>query len=89
MRYVLRLWPCLAVPFITTLLSLPFQCLASRQDVETVSKALTALYLSTNGDSWANRTGWRIHMVPQSMAEFDKWHGLHVENNVLVRIDLA
>lgn len=88
MRLFLRFCPYLAVPLITALLSLPCQCLANGQDVETVHKALSAFYLSTNGDSWADRTGWNVNSVPQSMAEFNQWHGLRVANNILVRIDL-
>ena len=88
MRFFLRFCPYLAVPLITALLSLPCQCLANRQDVETVHKALSAFYLSTNGDSWAHRTGWNVTTVPQSMAEFNQWHGLRVVGSTLVRIDL-
>ena len=88
MRFFLRFCSYLAVPLITAFLLLPCQCLANRQDVETVHKALSAFYLSTNGDSWADRTGWNVTTVPQSMAEFNQWRGLRVVGNTLVRIDL-
>ncbi len=57
-------------------------------DVKVVHKALSAFYLSTNGDQWTNNSGWDINVIPSSMEDFNQWYGLTVSDQSLVTISL-
>jgi Leucine-rich repeat (LRR) protein len=50
-------------------------------DLLTDSLALVALYDSTNGDGWANNTGWKTDTV-------GAWYGIELENGRIVNIYL-
>ena len=45
------------------------------------SLALVALYNSTNGDNWTNKTGWKT-------APLEYWHGIEIANNRVTQINL-
>ena len=55
--------------------------------------ALIALYNSTNGDGWVNKTGWK--QAPLEADGFGAygsegtWHGIKVEDNTVTYVDLG
>ena len=51
--------------------------------IEFDSLALISLYNSTNGDGWSNNDNWL------SSSPIDSWHGVTIENNRVVSLDLS
>ena len=47
------------------------------------SVAMVSLYNSTNGDGWSNNDNWL------SASTIDSWHGVTIENNRVVSLDLS
>ena len=53
-----------------------------------VHAALSALYVSTNGNLWTNNSGWDIATVP-SLSQLSRWHGILVHLGLIDRLSLA
>ena len=56
--------------------------------LDVVHAALSALYVSTNGDNWKNNTNWDITTVP-SLSQLSRWHGVSVRLGLIDRLDLG
>ena len=54
-------------------------------------KALVALYEATDGENWANNTGWSNAALsfPISEAELVDWHGVTLANQRVATLDLT
>jgi len=51
--------------------------------------ALKALYTSTSGENWRNKTGWDVSSeTPPDADVVDKWHGVTVSEGRVTKIDL-
>lgn len=62
--------------------------LGQSNELESVHKALVAIYESSNGDQWIDNSGWDINEVPPTIEHFGQWYGLTVEDGKLVEIIL-
>ncbi|MBO1350424.1 MAG: hypothetical protein EBE86_024985 [Hormoscilla sp. GUM202] len=52
-------------------------------------KALKALYNSTNGKRWKNKTGWDFTSeTPPDASEVNNWHGVTVVGSRVTKIEL-
>ncbi len=58
------------------------------ESVTVLHQALSALYSSTNGDQWVNKSGWDTGTEPPSIQALGQWHGLSVAEGALVQIKL-
>ena len=65
-----------------TLYHQPFYVNVKQSMFETDSLALVDLYTSTNGGNWTTNTNWL------SAVALENWHGVTVENNRVVSLDL-
>ncbi len=65
-----------------TLVSRPVFVNLSTAVVEQDSLALVALYNATDGDNWANNTGWLT-------APVSEWHGVTVDSNRVTKLVLS
>ena len=56
--------------------------------LDVVHAALSALYVSTDGDNWKNNTNWDITTVP-SLSQLSRWHGISVHLGLIDRLGLG
>ena len=56
--------------------------------LDVVHAALSALYVSTNGDNWHYNFGWDITAVP-SLSQLSQWHGISVQEGLIDRLSLS
>ena len=52
-----------------------FQFFGINQQISLLHAAFKALYLSTDGDNWRNKSGWDINTMPTA-EEVASWHGV-------------
>ncbi len=55
--------------------------------LDVMHAALSALYVSTNGDLWTNNSGWDIATVP-SLSQLSRWLGVSVHLGLIDRLSL-
>ena len=56
--------------------------------LDVVHAALSALYVSTNGNLWYRNSGWDITTVP-SLSQLSRWHGVSVHLGLIDRLRLG
>ncbi len=56
--------------------------------LDVVHAALSALYVSTNGNLWTNNSGWDIATVP-SLSQLSRWRGVSVHLGLIHRLRLG
>ncbi len=59
------------------------ECAVVGDDVD-----IEALYLSTNGARWRDKSGWDVEVVHPSLTDFSRWHGLTISDGRLVEINV-
>ena len=58
------------------------------QGLDLVHAALSALYVSTDGDNWTDNSGWDITMVPAE-EELANWYGVGIFQGAVVELRLG
>ena len=61
--------------------------LSINRSLDQVHAALSALFLSTNGFSWHNNSGWSISRTP-TLSQLAQWNGVQVSQDWLVGLTL-